>query len=266
MKGVDLFDALVRFHSTYNLARTLEHIERHGGLYGSRGEPLQEGHENHAYVGAIIVANGDTLAQRLREGSDTFEPVEISPFEPIRSEEDLFCYLLRLEQEDGADVYNGCDHAIARASELPNNLLGMNGSSVYDAVPQNFVHHARASLHEGNPSRLGTKTRLAIRFPRAFENTHSYQIKHSIFGPTGEHDPKMGKVTRFGPQGLEKEFFLAYDPQSPGPFILPERGIVGVERTYHRTPAGVLVQTGESFVGLQRPRSPHSRELYQDAA
>ena len=260
MTGVNLFEALVRFHSTYNLQRTLAYTERHGGLFGPDGLPLQEGQENHAYVGAIIVANGDTLAQKLREGSETVEPVEISLFEPIRSENDLFRYLLRLEHEDGADVYNGHNHTIARASELPNSLLGMRGVSMYEAVPPNFVYHHRTSPAEGNPGRIGTKTRLAIRFPRAFDKTHSYQIKHTVFGPTGEYDPTMGKVTQFGSQGLEREFFLAYKPESSGPFVLPERGIVGVERTYSRTSERGLVQTSESLVNF------HDFKDYREAA
>ena len=98
---------------------------------------------------------------------------------------------------------------------------------------------------------IGTKTKLAVKLPYAYDNVETYQIKATIHSPLG-----MGVVTHFTRDELEM-FFLDYSPDSDGPFIEQDKGIVGVYKKY-RLHENKLVPVHESIVDMGN--QPHSED------
>jgi len=218
-----LFQWLMQYHCSENLGLCLPYF-KDGRITDARGFPLHEGSDVNTppYHGVLIVANGDTLAQRLRQ--DRVIHDEPTLFSPFRTVEDLSLYFPRQEDCDGAYIYDGVHRTIARVGEINNNPPSLpEFFEPYAFIPEDFVSYTSAIAND----RIGTKTRLAIKLPHAFPHTETYQVKRSAYGPLG-----LGKVTHFGKEGLQEEFFLHYDPYSKGPFIAGGQGIVGIYRKY----------------------------------
>ncbi len=250
MSNLNLFDLLVRYHVEENLARCRPYMAD-GVLVDEEGLPFQEGSDDlpSAHKGFLIVANGDKLAERLRK--DRFISEDHDGFVYLDGKEDFFSYLSEQRGRDGAYVFNGARDSIVRVSELNNNPPSLEEDlDVYNYVPRDFVSFDGSVPPEGN---LGTKTRIAIKFPHAFQNTSAYQLKRSAFGPT-----RMGKVTRFTRAGLEEEFFFTKQD------FEGDEGIVGVHRRYARDETGLLMPVYEGVVPLEGDYVV-SREAYATA-
>ncbi len=241
MGSFDIFKWLVEFHSRVNLERCLPYVSE--GKVHVRGDPLQEGYdENDLCKGLLIVANGDTLMSRLRE--DLVIHDELGEVVKIKNKHDFFRYLLTQRNSDGAYLFDRVNGKISRVSELNNHLPNAARLSLSTMVPEDFVSSTGDVAVAHN---MGTKTRLAIKFPHAYSNTETFQIKRSAYTPFG-----LGKVTHFGAQGLLEEMFFTCDPDLWE--ARPTQSIKLVYRRYGRDSAGQLVKMAEevrSFAALK---------------
>jgi hypothetical protein len=217
-----LFEWLVRRHCEKNLERVL-HKTSNGVIYSPiDGEPIRERQENEMYKGVLIIANGDTLVSRLIK-SGLANPEDVDSFNPVRGRDDFFELLNRQEGCDGAFIYDGINDQMTRVYELKHSTN--DKIKLVEMLPKDFVQYNGNMV---NVRDLGLKTRLAATLPPEYI-IDAYQIKRTAYTDFG-----MGKVTHFDRDGLKEEFFLAYDPQSKGPFIDEEQKIVGKYRRYER--------------------------------
>ena len=123
--------------------------------------------------------------------------------------------------------------------EFNNNPDLQEKAPIYSLVPSNFL----SSDGSVSPKQMGVKTRLAIKMPLAYSNTHAYQIKRTPYENTG-----IGKVTHFGPEGLVEEFFFRYAPEHRGSFINAKHKIIGVYRRWKRGPENQWNSLSEEVV------------------
>lgn len=235
-----LFGWLVEYHH-----RNLEHCLRFlqdGRILSGEGIPFEEGEENERYKGLVIIANGSTLTQRLRDGGvingSTPQPT------PFVSKEEVFDYFDGQNGKDGAYLLDSVNRSIVRIVELNNNPSGMPMVKLEDMIPTDFVQYHGKRVDEND---LGNKTRIAIKVPQAYANTEAFLIKRSAYTPLG-----MGKVARFNSSGLAEEFFFMCEPTAQEHFVAP--GIIGVHRQYH-------IERGRPVLTTQS-----TQRLYQPAA
>jgi hypothetical protein len=257
MDKKDLFRLLVDYHMGVNLEMCLSHIED-GRVLGTAGNALKENRDRFAqpYQGILILADGEKLAKNLIEDEVVLDE-EIGGFSLVADRNAFFDYLSLDENSDvdGSYVFDSANSTFVKVEELNNNPRGLHeklrkGFSMFDWVPGNFFSY---SATESKGSKVGCKTRLAIKAPHAYKNVETFQIKRSPYTSFG-----MGKVTHFNRQGLVEEFFFMYDPRNKGPFIKPKLGIVGVYRQYengpHQPPIEILFDGGKLYsAGLGLP-------------
>ncbi|MBS3175638.1 hypothetical protein J4457_00175 [Candidatus Woesearchaeota archaeon] len=243
----DLFSLLVRYHIEHNLPPSLPHVTRRSKLRLPNGGLSVEGATENPYQqGLLIIADGETLADRLQKTRVILGGVP--EFQKIADWESFRNYLESQDGVDGAYLMDTVNGRIAHVVELNNNPDNTEPLELSDLLPDNFLSC------DGNVpvSNVGTKTRLALRLPRAYstgqERVEALQIKRTAYLSLG-----IGKVTRITPEGLAEEFFFEHDPnpKSEGPFINKKYGIVGIHRTYERTPEGELRVATETRVDPQ---------------
>lgn len=235
-----LFDWLVQYHVTQNLTVCYPHLHQ-GKVFTKEGKPHREGEEeNEWYTGILIVANGSTLYDRLFADKVVLDG-EMDPAVRVENVDGLATYLSEQHNGDGAYVFNGQTQEIRRVYELNNNPASLSQDVwLEEVLPSDFcADNGSVSVRRNS----GTKTRLAAKLPRAYEDCHTFQIKRTAYTPLG-----VGKVTHFTKQGLLEEFFFRYAPHAEGPFIDEARGIVGVYRRYGRDDGGELVRLEEQLV------------------
>lgn len=240
MEKGDLFWWLVDYHCNVNLPQVLPNIK--DGVLNSKKSYREGSDKDVPYQGVLIIANGDTLADRLYEDELVNEPP--GEFRPIPSKSSLSDYLDQEVAEDGAYVYDCTHNRIAKVNDINNTPPGLSRDfPIYSQVPSDFVS-VDGKLPVG-PDTIGTKTRLAIKIPAGYARfgAEAFQIKRSRYGTLG-----MGKVTHFTDQGLVKEFLFAYDPSSKGSFVDRRKGIIGLLRTYQRDSEWHLYRASESMV------------------
>jgi hypothetical protein len=228
-----LFEWLVEYHCSKNLEQCLRYVRDGKVVSPIKGKVLREGRdENEIYNGILIIANGTTLVDKLiHDGLAESANMDESPTR-IQARDDFVEYVSNQEGCDGAFIFDGTNHTMRRVYEIKNNTNYKAGDLLAN-LPSDFVFYNGAVLNLAN---IGTKTRLAISLPHAYD-VHTFQIKRSAYTPLG-----IGKVTHFNKNGLAEEFFFRYDPQSQGPFVNEEHKIIGVYRKYERTD-GKLVRT-----------------------
>ncbi len=263
MDKKELFWWLVHHHINVDLERCLPHIVD-GRLRNRAGETYTVGIsevEPELHSGVLLVADGEKLARSLVNKRIALS--ELGQEEVLGSKEDLTPYLLEQGERDGAYVANSAKSTIRRVKQLRNDFperrsMGQRLSNLvdrlrgievtpelglYDRVPVDFQSYDQSVERE----EMGTKTRLAIKIPRAYPNTDTFQIRATTYTPLG-----TGKVTHFDERGLVEEFFMMYAPSSKGPFILKKEGIVGVYRAYDRKD-GKLIRVEEKLLDLGTP-------------
>ncbi|MFC2134856.1 hypothetical protein ACFLTH_09580 [Bacteroidota bacterium] len=80
MHTKDLFDWLTTFHFEVNLEPNLNNI-KDGNMYSKKGIIL-EGNENHLTQGMLVLANGDSLVQKL-QAEEMIEPEDLDKFKTL---------------------------------------------------------------------------------------------------------------------------------------------------------------------------------------
>ena len=218
MDKEELFRWMVAYHCSTNLDQHLQAVS------SSKRSPLAQGYdENETYRGMLIVANGDTLIGSLQKDRVVLE-TKLGEVAPVPDQSTFFNYLGSQRNGDGAYVFDSVNRRIIKVRELKNDVGDPNlKPDLY--VPPDFVSHdVHVSLDE-----IGTKTRLAVRLPQAYPDTHALQIKRTAYGNFG-----MGKVTHFDRRGLAEEFYIEQDPTFSGEFLRPEHKLTGVYRQYER--------------------------------
>lgn len=230
-----IFQWLVDYHYQ-NLKLCLPYIV--DGKVQVRGTPLEECYdENELYKGLLIVVNNNVIVDKLVEDGVVLS----EPEQPniVSTREEFFSLISRQKNSDGAYILDRVNQRITKVSELNNNPKALPKQlPIYNMVPKDFVSHT-AKLDVRN---IGTKTRLAIKLPHAYEDTDTFQIKRSAYTPLG-----LGKVTHFNKQGLVEEFFFRHMPEAKAPLI-ECTGIVGVYRKYWRDESGALAMISEEII------------------
>ena len=210
-----LFDLLVRYHCEKNLPRCLPFIGE-GQVHNPNGRVLKEGmDQNLHYKGLLIVADGNTLFQRLYQ--DGLINFEMDEFRRISNRLSFFNYLGTQPNRDGTYIYDGVQKKMTRVFALHHNPSKTpKGLRLDDFIPADFMSTDGNIPLEGNRE---SKTGFAIRLTQAYDNCQAYQIKRTAYTSLG-----MGKVIHLNKQGLVEEFFLEYNQRT--------KGIMGVYRDY----------------------------------
>ncbi len=261
--NVDLFRSLVRYYIENDLPLALEHFKS-GSIMSPRKRSYREKEENKYIQGVLIVADGQTLADRLVSDRVILdkddEGVPMKPvFSPVDNYTSLSSYLRDNETNDGIFFYNGSRQEIARACDVNNNPDGneqikarfeLVSSFAHLLVPVDYIFKDSSSLTLRQlQDDTGRKTSLAIKLPVVYStdssNVNTYQIKQSAYG-----DLRMGTVNHFTSNGLKQRFLLRCDPEHTGPFMDSEYKIVGELRDYAHNGTRV-VETSRRVVGCE---------------
>lgn len=240
MEKEDLFWWLIEYHCSINLQQVLPNITR--GTSNTKKTYREGSDKDVPYPGVLIIANGDTLAERLYDDELVNEPP--GRFQSMPSKQNFFDYLDEQVAEDGAYVYDCTHDKIAHVSDINNTPPGLpRNFPLYIQIPDDFV--SVDGKIPVSPETVCTKTRLAIKVPAGYARfeAQAFQIKRSRYGSLG-----IGKVTHFNKDGLNREFLFDYQPHAPGLFIDEGQGIVGLLRTYKKDPKGKLYRASETIV------------------
>lgn len=222
-----IFDWLVQYHVRENLPRYLDHLSL-------QGKPVTNGRENSTTQGCLILENGETLVSKLQREKIVLDH-RPPQFQPATTYPQLAQFLEQHQDADGAFFYDGKHQRLARVARYTNNNPAIERvrKRQTSLLPADFFfygHSASALTEEELDRHSGTKTDLAMVLPVAYTSldcrVHAYQIKRTAYADSG-----LGKVTHFGPQGLEEEFFFR-EPQGRGPLVLSPYPLVGVYRLY----------------------------------
>ncbi len=236
MDSATLFAWLVKYHTEVNLQSCLPRI-KDGKVY-TNGDYVKPGEENKLTRGCLILADGQTLADRL-QSDDIIQDLRSPDFCEIKDYQDFFNFLNWGTRSDGAFIYDRERERMAKVFCISNSSQELKKArrQHQELIPSDFMHYQRTEplTDEEYDSCIGTKTKLAIVAPPAYSKG-DWQVKSFLVKTTAYTDLGIGKVAQFGSRGLEREFFFEYDPASAGPFVTADHPIVGVYRTYpHRT-------------------------------
>lgn len=217
-----LFWWLVRDHIERDWARARKHVT--DGLISlvEHDEELVLGEtENPYYGGALLLANGRTLAETLKRDKVVLDP-RIKPPVSVSDFTQLAAYFDHENgrRKDGAYIFDTEANRVYRVNNL-NNSPKDTVIPVHELIPADF------KAINGSHPEVGTKGYLLVALPQIYRHVTSFQISRSAHTPLG-----MGKVVQADKDGLNQEFVLRYDPASNGPFIDEEKGVVGIHRVY----------------------------------
>ncbi|NQV91227.1 hypothetical protein HQ489_02025 [Candidatus Woesearchaeota archaeon] len=261
MTSSPLFEWLVMYHLEKNLSPRSEYLS-HGDM------PFApEGEEVEGSFGCLIIENGDTLAERLREERiilDRRHP----QFKPANDYDEFQDYLVKNGKKDGAFIYDSLNQRVARVNRLSNNTPQMDEVRGYQTnlIPNDFIFDGRTQtlIERDIDDHVGTKTDLAIVIPEAYttDDSHvqAYQIKRTAYGNLG-----LGKVTHFAKGGLQREFFFDYIPTGDN-----KSELMGVYRTYHQEDGKVQLLAERkvplSYISKESLEQIFAEEILRDAA
>lgn len=290
MDNQELFFRLVERHCTVNLQKCRRFIDvQHEGIAVLSEEHMPYGQgvdECEHYPGIFIVKNGPETLQDLVRKKWILDEV-IGGFQAAARGEEFLGILARdddVKNEGRAYLFDGVNQSVTQVYKFANepspvarrfrfDVLGMHfdvgvgRSNPYyserlrleELLPRDFLStDSSVALH---PAVIGTKTDLGMRFPRAYPELHTLQIKRASYGDFG-----MGKVTHFDKEGLVEEMYIAIGEQVRGPFIDAAYNLVGVHRVY-RDEEGRPFRNAEErltpyHVGLIDPALGYRAESY----
>ncbi len=252
-RGSPIFWWLVQYHTEENLR---PYLEQH--LSATGNHHVENGRENEFTTGCLILENGETLVNKLRQERLVLDH-QPPHFQPATSYEQLADFLQQNKRKDGAFFYDGKHQWIARVARYANNSPAIEAGREKQTslIPPDFFSYGSTANLTGKDldHYSGTKTDLAMVLPVAYSSpdctVHAYQIKRTAYAGSG-----LGKVAAFGPQGLEEEFFFReYEDKdrdkdkSKSPLVLPPYPLVGVHRAYEPGEEGI-VKVREGLVDL----------------
>ena len=245
------FEMLARYHIEGNLERGLRYVQ--GGVMRLSEGPVEVGRENGQqwYRSAFTVSNhGSALIEALINAGCITET--ITPL-GVKSESE-FVGLID-DGEDGALVYDRSAGMVTRAVLERGNSHPYN-RPLGEILPPNFLSEdGSVPLFDrrGLP-RVGSRTRMAFNMSRGvpditpgseldFDGKRYISIDACLIKYTAYNELGFGPVVHIARDTLDM-FFFRYDPESSGPFVNEDHGIIGVYRPY-RLEGGRFVQTGE---------------------
>jgi len=225
----EIFDWLVRFHSTINLEKFIQEYQPEWideTLELRKDKPIIEGETEIDYKGILVLTDGEGILERLVKHGLVMEGDHTAPVQ-IRTYDDFRTYITETQQSpDGAYVLDKWRGEISRIGRYYDH--GLSAKDYLGSLPHGFFkYHSNDELEMPY---IGLKTRVAIAAPKERKVPHieAFQIKRTAFAlPLG-----MGKVVHFNKEGVVEEYFMRFDPSYQGRFIDPELAIVGEKHTY----------------------------------
>lgn len=237
------------------------------------------------YPGVFVVKNGPETLQDLIDKGWILDEV-IGGFRPAARKEE---FLHHLSEDDGkkegrAYLYDGVNRTMTEVYKFANQPSPVTQRKRFDLLlwhfdigvgrrnpyysenlplekllPEDFLSSDESV--KVSPAQIGTKTDLVMRFPRAYPELRTFQIKRAAYGDFG-----MGKVTHFDKDGLVEEVYLEVDEQGRGPFVDAGLKLVGVHRLYRTEEGKPFRDRAERFipyrVGLVDPALGYRAEHY----
>ena len=175
----EIFGWLVEYHCSVNLQSCLPYLSlKSGRILNHERTPYEQGAENKHYTGCMIIANGDTLADRLTDpkGRVVLNPRTSSDirarFTPVETREQLYAHLQEIP-EDGAEIYDGVNKRIAHVETLSNNPPGVpEDLELSELLPE-------GETIRGNRTYVGAVLPVAYSNKKLLQKTESYQIRQS---------------------------------------------------------------------------------------
>ena len=218
-KSIDdiIMNTLVSLH-IQNLNHCLKYAMPNANkteIIPSDGDTLEEGQENGKYEGMLIVRNGDHIVREYQE-SGLIEDNIIPDPKRFYDEQTLLDYFNKVKegrpmQEGASYLINGTQKLIYEIETFGTHASKLTGDERFkDYIPPNFIAKFKY-IDPDLPNRMGMKTKAAIKLathPPAGLNIKAYQIKRSKRGNT-----IMGRITQFGPEGLERTIEFEYNAE-----------------------------------------------------
>lgn len=259
---IDIYQWLVQYQCNINLPEWIKHAKiEDGSLVPKTGRRARKGFEsNNEVKGFLVMANGDTLVDRLHEDRiiiDEKAPLWVD----IENRVSFLIHLRSQESDDGAYVVNTKARKMARIIEFSNDnkYLRDNKVDFGKSVPQDFL------CEDGsvNPSKeMGLKSRNAIRTAGAYEGVESYQLKATPYNNSG-----LGTVCHFTKDGLKNMFFIRLR-KDPGSYVDSDSGeryekyrLIGVYRNYRKNDNGITLSKEQEVI-ITSPESDNAICIY----
>lgn len=248
--GEFMFNWLFKYHCQFNMPNWLKNAKiENGKIVSKHGISLEEGIDENPYTkGFLVLVNGDTLVNRLKEEEIVIDKV-IPPWETIYNEKEFFEYVNRpyngkkKRSRESAYVVNISDEKkikITNVREFNNNIKKDIIFAQY--LPKKFLSEDRIIDPDDTDEGIGLKTRNAIRTAVVYPDVNSYQIKASPFG-----NAKMGIVAHNGNDGLIQTYHMEHRPEEDLPYINEKFKIVAIHRKYGRNEKGEKVCVYQSY-------------------
>lgn len=217
------FEWMVQHHIDTNLPKCLSSLE----LTAIQGR-VDQFKENKSYDGALFVADGEGLIERM-VSDDNAWGVEEERTE-IRSQEDLSTYLNTLQYVDGGHIFDSVRRLATRAAKFPDPRNLPKGFDPYKnpqilsrLLPKDFnSEDGRVPLNK-----IGTRGLVFVEIPLVYPEAHVFEIKQSSYGELG-----IGKVVHVDKTGLVEEFFFRPNKNPLQNTLDPSNAIQGVYRRY----------------------------------
>jgi len=231
------FEWMVHHHINTNLPKCLPHLE--GESMATRvGSPRHT--ENKHYDGAVFVADGEGLIERMIEDGTAWGVG--SRHVSIKDAAGLSDYLNGLSNPDGGHIYDSSRRVATNVRKFRDPKGLPEGFNPYDPrvlsrlLPRDFFSDdGSIPLTE-----LGTRGLIAIEIPLVYPEAHVFQIKQTRYGELG-----VGKVIHTNEHGLVEEFFFVPSGSELQDTLDPRNTIQGIYRKYAGTREGPVRVTEE---------------------
>ena len=153
---MNLFEWLIKQHYT-DLQKSVPYI-KNGVVLSPEGEPFEE--ENERYHGALYLANGGALLEKLKVKGLVKERDISKVVGSIPTIEDFLGYLRKYQKKDGVFGVDREEHKIVRIRYVVNSDDSV--TKEFEMIPDDFMSYdGSIPIDE-----IGTKTRLAIMLPQ----------------------------------------------------------------------------------------------------
>lgn len=216
MNKDDIYHALATYHLTENLSS----IQNLSATINSNGINEQKGTQHHPINGALVLANGKSLLERLAN-RNYFRPSQLGPEVSISTPQLFMNALKEYLVFDGAIIIDSKAETMRHVSRIlpPSHQLDKFGDYVNQRIPNDFRIYG--SKRQPTERELGTRTLCALEVPMLESGVESFMINQTAYGELG-----LGKVVRFGSKGIISEIYVAGTKNSP----------VAMERIYNSGP------------------------------